>query len=93
MDRLNLKFGQKISRDDLDHIVAQIYGTQAYDSVTYELLGEGEPFMLVLNCKNGPIHQFGLGVRADTEEIVSVLLNLGINSHRMYGHTSEKGRK
>ena len=50
MDRLNLKFGQKISRDDLDHIVAQIYGTQAYDSVTYELLGEGEPFRLVLNC-------------------------------------------
>ncbi len=87
MDRLHLKFGQKISRNDLDDIVAQIYGTQAYDYVTYELLGESEPFKLVLNCKKGPVHQFGLGVRADTEEIVSVLVNIGINSHRLYGHT------
>ncbi|MBR4977812.1 MAG: patatin-like phospholipase family protein [Bacteroidales bacterium] len=86
-DRLQLKFGQKISRNDLDHIVAQIYGTQAYDSVTYELLGDDEPFRLILNCKKGPIHQFGLGVRVDTEEIVSVLLNFGYNAHKMYGHS------
>ena len=84
--RLHLKFGQKISRADLDHIVAQIYSTQAYDYVTYELLGEKEPFRLVLNCKKGPVHQFGLGVRADTEEIVSVLLNIGLNAHRLQGH-------
>ena len=84
--RLHLKFGQKISRADLDHIVAQIYSTQAYDYVTYELLGEKEPFRLVLNCKKGPVHQLGLGVRADTEEIVSVLLNLGFNAHRLQGH-------
>ena len=40
----------------------------------------------MLNCKKGPIHQFGLGVRVDTEEIVSVLLNFGYNAHKMYGH-------
>lgn len=85
-DRLHLKYGQKISMDDLDHIVAQIYGTQAYDYVTYELLGKDEPFDLVINCKKGPIHQFGLGVRADTEEIVSVLLNIGLNAHKLHGH-------
>ena len=81
-NRLNLKPGQKISREDLDYVVAQIYGTQAYDYVTYELLGDKEPFKLVLNCKKGPIHQLGIGVRADTEEIVSVLLNLGLNAHK-----------
>lgn len=86
-DRLNLKFGQKISREDLDHIVAQIYGTQAYDYVTYELLGESEPFDLVITCRKGPVHQLGLGVRADTEEIVSVLLNIGLNTHKLYGHS------
>lgn len=85
-ERLDLKYGQKISREDLDHIVAQIYGTQAYDFVTYELSGKGEPFDLILNCKKGPIHQFGLGVRADTEEIVSVLINLGLNAHKLHGH-------
>ncbi len=85
-DKLNLKFGQKIAREDLDNIVGTIYGTNAYDYVTYELLGESEPFKLVLNCKKGPIHQFGLGVRADTEEIVSVLLNIGFNAHKLHGH-------
>ena len=85
-ERLHLKFGQKISKEDLEHIVAQIYGTQAYDYVTYELLGNEEPFHLVLNCKKGPIHQLGIGVRGDTEEIVSVLLNLGLNAHTLQGH-------
>ena len=85
-DRLGIKYGQKMSMDDLDHLVAQLYGTQAYDFVKYELKGDGDPFDLVLNCKKGPIHQFGLGVRADTEEIVSVLINLGYNAHKLYGH-------
>lgn len=85
-DRLHLKFGQKICMSDLDDIVARIYGTQAYDGVTYELVGKEEPFKLVLNCRKGPIHQLGLGVRADTEEIVSVLLNIGINAHKLHGH-------
>ncbi|MBQ2112694.1 MAG: patatin-like phospholipase family protein [Bacteroidales bacterium] len=84
--RLNLKFGQKISKEDLNDIVAKIYGTQSYDFVTYELLGDEEPFRLVLNCRKGPIHQLGLGVRADTEEIVSVLLNIGFNAHKLHGH-------
>lgn len=84
--RLDLKFGQKISKEDLNDIVAKIYGTQSYDYVTYELLGDSEPFRLVLNCRKGPVHQLGLGVRADTEEIVSVLLNLGLNAHKLHGH-------
>ena len=85
--RLNIKTGHRISREELDHIVAKIYGTHAYDYVTYELLGEDEPFKLVLTCKKGPIHQLGIGVRADTEEIVSVLLNFGFNAHKLQGST------
>ena len=85
--RLHLSLGQKISRDEMEHIVARIYGTQSYDYVTYELLGEKEPFKLVLTCKKGPIHQLGIGVRADTEEIVSVLVNLGFNAHKLQGHS------
>jgi outer membrane protein assembly factor BamA len=60
-DMLHLKYGQKISRNDLDHIVARIYGTQAYDYVTYELLGDAEPFKLVFKCRKGPVHQLGVG--------------------------------
>ena len=91
--RLHLKFGQKISKEDLNDIVAKIYGTQAYDYVTYELLGESEPFKLVLKCRKGPVHQLGIGVRADTEEIVSVLLNLGLNAHKLHGHVYDFSAK
>ena len=87
MDRLHLDLSKRVSRDEIDGIVDRIYGTQAYDYVTYELQGSEEPYRLVLKCKKGPIHQFGLGVRADTEEIVSVLLNLGFNVHKLHGHT------
>lgn len=87
MDRMDLEPGQKISREGLDDIVAKIYGTHCYDYVTYELLGSEEPFKLVINCKKGPVHQLGIGVRADTEEIVSVLINLGLNVHKLHGHS------
>lgn len=87
MDRIDLEPGQKISRGGLDDIVAKIYGTHCYDYVTYELLGSEEPFKLVINCKKGPVHQLGIGVRADTEEIVSVLINLGLNVHKLHGHS------
>lgn len=86
-NRFHLDFDKKISTDELDQIIDDIYGTQAYDYVTFELLGSEQPYKLVLTCKKGPVHQFGLGVRADTEEIVSVLVNVGLNTHKMYGHT------
>lgn len=87
MDRIDLEPGRKISREGLDDIIAKIYGTNCYDYVTYELLGSEEPFRLVINCKKGPVHQLGIGVRADTEEIVSVLINLGLNVHKLHGHS------
>lgn len=87
LERVGLEAGQKIGREELDSKVAKIYGTQCYDFVTYELLGDSEPYKLVLNCRKGPVHQLGLGVRADTEEIVSVLLNIGLNTHKLHGHS------
>lgn len=85
-DRFKLNYGRKVSLDEMNDIVGQIYGTHAYDGVTYEITGKSEPYKLVLNCRKGPIHQFGLGVRADSEEIVSVLLNIGLNAHKLHGH-------
>lgn len=87
MERLGISVEQRMSKADLENIVAQIYGTQAYDFVTYELLGKEEPYRLIIDCRKGPVHQFGMGVRADTEEIVSVLLNVGLFTHKLHGHS------
>ena len=85
MRRIHFEPGDMVTRDDVEHIVAEIFGTQCYDYVTYEMEGAEEPFHLVLNCKPGPVHQFGLGLRLDSEELVSVLVNVGLNAHRLQG--------
>ena len=71
-------------------LVAEVFGTQAYDYVTYEMEGAEEPFNLVLNCKPGPVHQLGIGLRLDSEELVSVLVNVGLNA-RDYGNKNYDG--
>ena len=85
MKKIDLVPGDMVSRQDVEHIVADIFGTQCFDYVTYEMEGTGEPFNLVINCKPGPVHQFGLGVRLDSEELVSLLVNIGLNAHRLQG--------
>ena len=85
MKKIDIMPGDKVCRKDIENIVADIFGTQAYDYVTYEMRGKESPFDLVIICRPGPVHQFGFGVRLDTEEIVSVLLNVGLNAHRLQG--------
>ncbi len=85
MKSIDVHPGDTLDRRALEDVVAQIYGTKAFEYVTYELEGSCEPYTLVLNCKSGPIHRFGIGLRADTEEIVSLMLNLGLNTYGLYG--------
>ncbi len=87
MKKIKVSAGDIVTGADVENVVAQIYGTRAYEYVTYEMQGTQEPYHLVINCKRGPIHQFGLGLRADTEEIVSVLLNFGFYTRKLYGST------
>ncbi len=85
MKKVRFNAGTKMTKSDIDELVSSIYGTQAFDYVTYELLGSREPFHLAIKCKKGPIHKVGLGMRFDSEEIVSMKLNLGFNTQRLSG--------
>ncbi len=86
MKKVRLEAGDTLNREELESVVAKIYGTKAFEYVSYELLGTGDPYTLVINCKRGPIHRLGVGIRADTEEIVAVAFNFGLNSYDLYGH-------
>ncbi len=85
MRKIKIRAGQEMDAEDIDDAVATIYGTKAFDYVNYELIGREEPFRLVFNCKKGPIHHLGVGGRADTDETVALLLNLGFNVHSLRG--------
>lgn len=85
--KMYVKPGSIADKRTIESDVATIFGTGAYDYVTYELRGKEEPYRLRILCKRGPMHQIGLGVRIDSKEIVALLLNLGLNTHAMQGHS------
>lgn len=85
MNKIKVGAGSRMGNAEIEDAVATIFGTNAFDYVNYELLGDEEPYRLRFNCKRGPVCQLGLGGRFDTEEIVSVLVNLGIGVHKIQG--------
>ena len=85
MNKIKVGAGFRMGNEEIEDAVATIFGTNAFDYVNYELIGDEEPYRLRFNCKRGPICQLGLGGRFDTEEIVSVLVNLGVGVHKIQG--------
>lgn len=85
MNKIKVGAGSRMGSGEIEDAVATIFSTKAFDYVNYELLGDEEPYRLKFNCKRGPICQLGLGARFDTEEIVSVLINLGVGVHKIQG--------
>ena len=85
--RMYIKPGSIVNKRVIEEDVAKIFGRGAYDYVNYELRGTQEPYRLRIICKRGPMHQFGLGVRLDSQDLVSILVNLGLNTNSMSGHS------
>ena len=85
MRDIHVEPGDTLSGLDVKNIISRIYGTKVFEFVTYEMEGAGEPYHLVINCKKGPVHRFGVGLRLDTEEVVAVALNFGLNSYTLSG--------
>jgi len=85
MDKLSIKPWDKVYKKDIEDAVSTILATGSFDFVRYELLGESEVFTLNIICQKGPAHQAGIGMRFDTETVVSALVNLGLNVHRIRG--------
>jgi len=85
LGKSRLKPGARISGNDLEAEIDQFYTTAAFQSVTYVLHGQTDPFDLELNFIPGRKSSLGVGVRFDSEEIAAVLLNVGINTNALYG--------
>ena len=83
--RLKIHAGDRVTRAEVEDAVNTIFGKGAYEYVSYEMLGKEEPFHLKINCKRGPKHLLGVGFRLDSEELVSLLLNVGLNTTAMQG--------
>lgn len=91
--KISIKPGDEVTKDEIEDVIASLYGTQSFEYVTYELLGTDQPFELNLKCKKGPVHQVGFGARIDTESLVSLLLNVGFNVHKVQGSSLDMTAK
>jgi NTE family protein len=85
LEKLNIKPWDKVYKKDIEDAIASILATGSFDFVRYELLGESDVFTLNIICQKGPAHHAGIGMRFDTETVVSAIVNLGLNVHRIRG--------
>ena len=83
--KMYVKAGMVVNRRVIEEDISRIFGQGAYDYVNYELRGAEEPFRLRVICKRGPMHQLGLSARIDSDNLVSLLVNVGLNTHAMRG--------
>ena len=84
---MNVKAFSLTDRDAIEDDISRIFGKGAYDYVNYELRGSQEPYRLRIICKRGPMHKLGFGARVDSEEFVSLLFNVGLNTNALRGHS------
>ena len=84
-DKLNIKAWDKVYKKDLEEAVSTLLATGAFEFVRYELLKDGENYILNIICRKGPIHQAGVGMRFDTETVVSAIFNMGLYVNRIRG--------
>lgn len=89
LSRLKFKPGDEVHSSDIDDAVSYLVAMETFESVRYKLSGTSNPFRLEFICRKSPVHRFGFGLRADTEEAISLLLNFGFNTHKISGSKFE----
>lgn len=85
LGKLDIKPFDLVYKTDIEDAVATLFATKSFDYVNYELLKDGEYYLLNIKCKKGPVHQAGVSARFDTETMVSAIANIGFNVHRVEG--------
>ena len=92
----SIKVGDHVCKDDIDETVSLYYGTGNYDSITYTLHEDAESenaYILRFKFVENQPHDIGLGLRFDSQDMLSVLLHLGINRNRMSGFKADINTK
>ena len=77
--------GGRYGREEIEALISYLYGTRAFESVTYRISGSEEPYTLIFDCQKGQTNEFGVGVHIDNDEIVYVSGFLGIGTRKLSG--------
>lgn len=88
--------GDTVGKAEIDESVSIYYGTGSFESITYTLHEDTSTpngYILKFNFVDKPPHNFGLGFRFDSQDMLSVLLHIGVNNNRMSGFKSDLDAK
>lgn len=80
--------GDFVSKNIIDESVALFYGTGNFSNITYSLHEDAscpEGYLLRFNFIESSPHEVGVGIRFDSQEMLSVLLHVGLNNNRING--------
>ena len=72
-------------RAKVELLLNKIYGTNAFEAVSYHLEGTSEPYSLVFDCQKGQVSEIAAVIHADTDEYVYAAVNLGLGTRRLSG--------
>lgn len=81
--RAQLKEGGEVTIANLNRAISELYGTEAYSTIDYSFTG-GPRYNLDIEMKKNPQSLLGFGLRFDTEELASILLNATVNFNTKY---------
>lgn len=84
LSRQGIAIGSTVTVHDLSYAIDRIYGTGAFSSVQYHLLGSS-PYTLKIEAVPNPKNQVELGFRLDSEDAAEALLSIGINTLALSG--------
>jgi NTE family protein len=76
---------QMYGRAEIESVLSALYGTKAFESVTYRISGEQEPYTLILDCQKGQTNEAGVGLHVDLDEAIYLGAHLGIGTRRLSG--------
>ena len=94
--KCTIKIGDHVCKEDIDKSVSLYYGTGNYDSITYTLHEDGttdDAYILKFRFVENQPHDFGLGFRFDSQDMLSLLIHMGMNRNRMSGVKADVSAK
>ena len=89
-----LSTNKKVTADDIRTSISKYMGTGSYDRIAYNTIADPDSsgkYHLDLLFKESEPHRFSIGLRGDTEEAVTLGLNIGFNENKLSGFSASLG--
>ena len=82
---VNIAVGDEVMAPQIEEAVCRLFSMDTFEAVNYTMTKDGDGYILNFNCSKGPVHRIGAAGRADSEELVAAMLNIGLNVNKLRG--------